>query len=151
MPDRSGITFPPDPIHGKGIPFEWMWSCIDWLVKHYFDYLGLIAKGLALKAPAGMYSEEKNENEPAQIPTTIDAAVHMLDTIVSDEDKQYILEHGSISVHHSLGRWIRNEWGLWGESDLKKIMLDKGVEHPDDMSDYIIQCFINHLKKKQNA
>ena len=28
---------------------------IDWLNKHYFDYRGLIEKGLALEAPEGMY------------------------------------------------------------------------------------------------
>ena len=28
---------------------------IDWLLKHHFDYRGLIEKGLALEAPAGMY------------------------------------------------------------------------------------------------
>lgn len=28
---------------------------IDWLNKHYFDYRGLISKGLALEAPVDMY------------------------------------------------------------------------------------------------
>ena len=28
---------------------------LDWLNKHHFDYRGLIEKGLALKAPKGMY------------------------------------------------------------------------------------------------
>ena len=28
---------------------------IDWLNAHHFDYRGLIEKGLALEAPAGMY------------------------------------------------------------------------------------------------
>ena len=28
---------------------------IDWLNKHHFDYCGLIEKGLALKAPEGIY------------------------------------------------------------------------------------------------
>ena len=30
-------------------------SEIDWLNSHYFDYRGLIKKGLALEAPEGMY------------------------------------------------------------------------------------------------
>jgi hypothetical protein len=29
---------------------------IDWLNEHYFDYRGLIEKGLALEAPEGMYN-----------------------------------------------------------------------------------------------
>lgn len=120
---------------------------VDWLNAHHFDYRGLIEKGLALEAPAGMYNEKNEKDKPEQMPGTIEDAISILDAIVSDEDKEYILKNGSISVHNSLGRWIRNEWGLWGESDLKKVMLDKGIEHPDDMSDYIIQRFIEHIKK----
>jgi hypothetical protein len=30
-------------------------NAIDWLNAHYFDYRGLIEKGLALEAPEGMY------------------------------------------------------------------------------------------------
>lgn len=29
---------------------------VDWLNAHYFDYRGLIEKGLALEAPKGMYN-----------------------------------------------------------------------------------------------
>lgn len=32
---------------------------VDWLNKHHFDYRGLIAKGLALEAPKGMYNLDK--------------------------------------------------------------------------------------------
>ena len=28
---------------------------VDWLNVHYFDYRGLIEKGLAIEAPEGMY------------------------------------------------------------------------------------------------
>ena len=31
-------------------------DAIDWLNEHYFDYRGLIKKGLALEAPEGMYN-----------------------------------------------------------------------------------------------
>ena len=32
------------------------YELIDWLNAHYFDYRGLIEKGLAIKAPKGMYT-----------------------------------------------------------------------------------------------
>ena len=32
-----------------------MANVIDWFNAHYFDYRGLIGKGLALEAPKGMY------------------------------------------------------------------------------------------------
>ena len=34
-------------------------KAFDWLNAHHFDYRGLIGKGLALKAPEGMYKIEK--------------------------------------------------------------------------------------------
>ena len=42
-------------------PYEYIddwcpnYEMIDWLNKHHFDYRNLIEKGLALKAPKGMY------------------------------------------------------------------------------------------------
>lgn len=38
-------------------PLETYWG-LDWLNAHHFDYRGLIEKGLALKAPEGMYKTE---------------------------------------------------------------------------------------------
>lgn len=41
-------------FHNIGIiPIE---EYLDWLNSHHFDYRGLIEKGLALKAPEGMYN-----------------------------------------------------------------------------------------------
>lgn len=34
---------------------EYLSKMLDWLNRHYFDYRGLIEKGLALVAPVGMY------------------------------------------------------------------------------------------------
>lgn len=55
MSNKIGITIPPNPTQGKGIPFIWMGDCMEWLNEHHFDYRGLIEKGLALEAPEGMY------------------------------------------------------------------------------------------------
>lgn len=40
---------------GYVVHYSWMQKCINWLNEHYFDYHGLIEKGLALKAMEGMY------------------------------------------------------------------------------------------------
>lgn len=55
MSNKIGITIPPNPTQGKGIPFAWMCDCMEWLNEHHFDYRGLIPKGLALEATEGMY------------------------------------------------------------------------------------------------
>ncbi len=121
----------------------------DWLNAHHFDYRGLIEKGLALEAPKGMYNKEESE-KGSEIPTpkTVDEAISTLEKILSDEDREYLLENGAISMHDSLGRWIRNEWGLWTGSELKNELKKKGFEHPDDMSNYIIEEFIKYWNNK---
>ena len=83
--------------------------------------------------------------------TNLKEAINELDKIISDEDKEYLLtdnvSHTSLLVHHSLGRWIRNNWGLWEDkSELKLNMIKLGFIHPDDMSNYIIEQFIEYLK-----
>lgn len=82
------------------------------------------------------------------IPKNIKEAFIELDRILQQEDKEYILRNGHIAVHHSLGRWIRNNWGLWDDdaNELKNIFIKTGINHPDDMSNYIIKWYIHHLK-----
>jgi len=55
-----------------------------------------------------------------------------------------------ISVYHmGLGRWIRNNWGLWaGDSRLAKYFKDKGINNPDDMSGIILTSFYRYLNNK---
>lgn len=74
-----------------------------------------------------------------------------LDNEISNEDKEYIKEHDAIEFHHTLGRWIRNTFCLWNkESGLKSELLEKGLTHPDDMSNYIIEEYQKHLKEYGN-
>ena len=122
---------------------------MDWLNEHHFDYRGLIDRGLALEAPEGMYNKEVSEKErEVPIPKTVDEAVKTLAKTVSKEDRDYLLENGAISMHNSMGRWIRNEWGLWTGSELKNELEKKGFEHPDDMSNHIIEEFIKYWNNK---
>lgn len=126
-------------------------KAFNWLNAHHFDYRGLIEKGLALEAPDGMYNKEEPEKGgEIPIPKTVDEAVKTLAKIVSKEDRDYLLENGAISVHGSMGRWIRNEWGLWTGSELKNELMNmnKGLNHPDDMSNYIIEEFIKYWNNK---
>ena len=118
---------------------------------HHFDYRGLIEKGLAIEAPDGMYGEKHDKpGEPKRIPATIEEAFDILDDVLTEEDKEYLVENGAISVHLSLGMWIRNEWKLWEpvDSDIKTYLKKEGYEHPDDMSNYIIEEFIKYLNNK---
>lgn len=83
------------------------------------------------------------------IPKNLEEAIKYLDKELSQEDKDYLIENVAIYAHHSLGRWIRNNWNLWnGESEIKESLLKLGYSHPDDMSNYIIEEFIKYLKMK---
>lgn len=85
--------------------------------------------------------------EDNYIPKNLEEAIKYLDKELLQEDKDYLIKNGAISVHHSLGRWIRNNWNLWnGESEIKESLLKLGYSHPDDMSNYIIEEFIKYLK-----
>lgn len=115
---------------------------VTWLNKKGFDYRGLIPMGLALEATHEIYPELIEK--PITIPNNLEEAVNSLNEILSKEDKEYVLKEGALAVHHDLGRWIRNNWGLWEEepNELKKSLIDKGFSHPDDMSNYIIEEYI---------
>lgn len=126
-------------------------NCVDFYNSHYLDYRGLIPMGLALEAPEGMYNKEESEKgSDIPVPKTVDEAISTLEKILSDEDREYLLKNRAISMHDSLGRWIRNEWGLWTGSELKDelMSMNKGLNHPDDMSNYIIEEFIKYWNNK---
>lgn len=84
------------------------------------------------------------------VPTTPEEAIQVLDALLVKEDKEWLAteENAAIEVHHSLGRWIRNNWGLWADepNELKTYFINKGVTHPDDMSGEILDAYVKYLK-----
>lgn len=50
--------------------------------------------------------------------------------------------------HFTLGQSIRNEWGLWKGSRLRKYFEKLGLGHPDDMSGIILTSFFRHLHER---
>lgn len=58
--DCTEFSTGPDTDHSyRQIKLEDIILCINWLESHYFDYQGLIERGLALEAPKGMYKIQK--------------------------------------------------------------------------------------------
>ncbi len=58
------------------------------------------------------------------------------------------LEADMKNYHSNLGRRIRNNWGLWGESRLAQFFHKMGITHADDISAIILDTFWCHLNKK---
>lgn len=83
------------------------------------------------------------------IPETIDQAVDYLNKKISLEDRIYLStlkENELIRLHHSLGRFIRNNFNLWKGG---KLLKETGKIHPDDGSMVILKKFWESLLKNQ--
>jgi len=81
-----------------------------------------------------------------KIPKNIKEVFEFFDKELTDADKEELKQYPAISFHNNLGRWIRNNFGLWEQSELKAWLIDKNFTHPDDMSNYIIEEYQKHLK-----
>lgn len=54
----------------------------------------------------------------------------------------------SALLHNTLGRRIRNKY-LWeGKSQLYKDLKNIGLNHPDDMSGFLITCAVKDIQNK---
>ena len=54
-------------------------------------------------------------------------------------------ERDMITYHFSVGLWMRNSWGLWGQGPLYQSLAQLGLKHPDDMSGLILTCLWRRL------
>ena len=75
------------------------------------------------------------------VPSTIEAAVMHIVESLSAADREFIENSlGGFEVHHSIGRYIRNNWSLWdSDSPLKRDAVKTyRIAHADDISGLII-------------
>lgn len=56
-----------------------------------------------------------------------------------------------LRYHMGLGMWMRNNWGLWGGSRLKKYFLERGITHPDDMSSVVLEFYFDWLNGNRES
>lgn len=91
-----------------------------------------------------------------EIPTNLSECIIELDIIFSDspEDLEQFKNSDEktavTKMHDGLGRWIRNNWGLWTkDSKIYVVLSEMQIWHPDDMSSIILTSFhryINNLE-----
>jgi len=91
-----------------------------------------------------------------RIPKTNRECYALLDEMLSEEDKQYIIEKGADELHFTLGLWIRNNW-LYPQSpeETEELIKTFGKKHsyeplfePDVCSSIILEEYLKHLKRK---
>ena len=69
-----------------------------------------------------------------------------IETIKNLEDR-----NETIQYHFNFGMWLRNNWGLWGGSRLQQYFIEKGIQHPDEMSSSILQYYYDWLNEQHTA
>ncbi len=88
-----------------------------------------------------------------KVPKTLEEAIEIFRTNTPitelEQWKSEEEEDAVASIHFSLGRWMRNSWGLWsGDSDLAKFFHSLGIKHADDMSGIILTSAHRALNNK---
>jgi len=91
---------------------------------------------------------EEDIKEDIEMPKTLNEAMSTLTEFSTDSENDFkeIINQTessfSATLHFSLGRWIRNNWGLWKEEGpLYEYFKDLGIFHADDMSGIILTTF----------
>lgn len=86
------------------------------------------------------------------IPTNISECFDELDKMFSEIPKDLKVfkesdeEKALATFHNSLGRWIRNNWGLWTrDSKIYNTFNDMQLWHADDMSSVIIVSYHRYI------
>ena len=82
----------------------------------------------------------------SQAKTPLDEAHSRLEKDLDEKTLQEIdsleSKDDMILYHHSIGMYIRNNYGLWSaDSELCRYLLELGFRHPDDMSSAILESF----------
>lgn len=92
------------------------------------------------------------------IPKDFSDAFRTLDGMLSKEQRDSIraMSNGQFlnGAHYGLGMWIRNNWGLWGDSRFKGYLIRilnirKELAHADILSDYVLSGYYEYLTDKK--
>lgn len=103
---------------------------------------------ILLSVKAYSQSDKKLKGKPK----TLEECYAHLDNMF-DESSRYTFKifPEKIAVtrlHDGFGTWIRNNWGLWGNSKLKKYFVKLGVSDPENMSGIILTSYHRNLNKQ---
>lgn len=84
-----------------------------------------------------------------KIPTNLDECIEVLSKNEGLNEFLALPERDAIGAyHHSTGMALRNQWKLWGDSDLAKWFNSIGIKHADDMTGIIFASLHRKLHNK---
>jgi hypothetical protein len=103
-----------------------------------------------LKKLKARYELWKYKRKVAKAPKNLDETFIALISMLSQEERMKYREMREeefvASTHMYIGMWLRNNWGLWQDSALRRWFIAIGIEHPDDMSGIILTSFHRRLR-----
>ena len=83
------------------------------------------------------------------IPRNLEESFHFLDTMLHAETISLIRSlpdrKAMSEFHFVLGMWLRNNWGFWAGSRFQQYFVQRGVEHPDNMSGILLEYYYDYL------
>ena len=86
------------------------------------------------------------------IPKDLPEAIRELNRLTDTESRQRFAglpeEDCYHELFHSLGRWIRRNWGFNGGSRLSAALAPLGLRHPDDLAQLVIVVWHRDLNEK---
>lgn len=97
--------------------------------------------------------EDSYEYDPAHPVITVDEAVNIIISRLSQDDINYLknsTQADRYMLHFGLGMGIRNSFGLWkGNEALLKNACNGKICHPDEASEVIISKLLERIKSSQ--
>lgn len=97
------------------------------------------------------YMKDNGNNNSSNGPKNLEDAIIILSNQLINETDEISKTDEKVftaTEHHGLGRFLRNEWGLWSGSKLQIWFKERGIHHADDMSGIILTSFHRRLNDK---
>ncbi len=140
-------------------------------MKHFFTVITILLCLSSLSLKAQIKNEDSLPSTPEEIekqykrnikksiingvyiPTDIDDAMKELEKLSPAESlrvfKNAPEDKVARKLHFGLGRWMIYNWNFYYGSRLEHYLKKLGVEHPDDMADFLIISFHRYLNGKE--
>lgn len=99
--------------------------------------MGCLVLAFACSTPA-------TESARPSVPLALAPAFALLDSSLSATERDTLrrwLPDSAVLYHMSLGMWLRNNGGLWRGGPVADSLRSRGLQHPDDMSQLILQAY----------
>ena len=144
--------------YGKNLYFEFKgrekaWECKYDVSDSILTIISPEILGWKLNLIKTNKSNPKIDSLP-RIPKTIDNAIRLLYSELSEADFQFFLsatDDDLIMLHHGYGMYIRNRFRLWGGNNDLLFACDPVKKHPDNASGVIINKLWKRVRENSDS